>query len=272
MKSSASPRTAVDLFLAPAAAERIRREIARARGNEVCFVCRVGEGGAVDEPRTLARGHAGAVLALIREKEIERGGVLVHNHPSGVLEPSEADLRVAAQLFEQGLGFAITDNDAGELYVVLEPPGSDENQPIDADAVADALGPAGPLALRHPRYEDRPQQRAFARMIAGLYNTGGVGIAEAGTGTGKSVAYLLPAIRWALQNRERTVVSTNTINLQEQLVDKDLPFLRRALGVPFRFALVKGRSNYISIRRARLAWEMSATLLDDEKQGEMKGI
>src|ERR1051325_8256788 len=111
-----SPRSAVDLFLAPVAAERIRREIARARGNEVCFVCRVGEDGAVDEPRTLARGHAGAVLALIREREIERGGLLVHYHPSGVLDPSEADLRVAAQLFEQGLGFAITSNDADELY------------------------------------------------------------------------------------------------------------------------------------------------------------
>src|SRR5205085_10792560 len=74
MHPSASPRTAVDLFLANAAAERIRREIARARGNEVCFVCRVGEGGDVTEPCTLARGHAGAVLALIREKEIEAGG------------------------------------------------------------------------------------------------------------------------------------------------------------------------------------------------------
>ncbi|MFL5382056.1 MAG: DEAD/DEAH box helicase, partial [Longimicrobiaceae bacterium] len=272
MKSSESPRTAVDLFLAPAAAERIRREIARARGNEVCFVCRVGEDGAVDEPRTLARGHAGAVLALIREKEIERGGLLVHNHPSGVLDPSEADLRVAAQLFEQGLGFAITSNDADQLYVVLEPPGDDELQPIDADAVADALGPAGPLALRHPRYEDRPQQRAFARMIAGLYNTGGVGIAEAGTGTGKSVAYLLPAIRWALQNKERTVVSTNTINLQEQLVDKDLPFLRKALGEPFKFALVKGRANYVSIRRALQAQASSTSLFDSQKQAELVGI
>jgi ATP-dependent DNA helicase DinG len=225
---SASPRSAVDLFLTTAAAERIRREIARARGNEVCFVCRVGEGGEVDEPRTLARGHASAVLALVREKEMPQPGLLVHNHPSGVLEPSEADLAVAARLFEQGLGFAITDNDAGRLYVVVEPPEPGENQPIDAGAVADELGPGGPLSLGHPRYEDRPQQRDFARMIATLYNDGGVGIAEAGTGTGKSVAYLLPAIRWALQNRERTVVSTNTINLQEQLVDKDLPLLRRS--------------------------------------------
>ncbi|HEX8244720.1 MAG TPA: DEAD/DEAH box helicase, partial [Longimicrobium sp.] len=271
MKSS-PPRSAVGLFLTQAAATRIRSEIARARGNEVCFVCRVGEGGAVDEPKTLARGHASAVLALIREKEMPQPGLLVHNHPSGVLQPSEADLQVAARIFEQGLGFAITDNDASELYVVLEPPEEGRNEPIDADAVADELGPGGPLSIGHPRYEDRPQQRDFARMIATLYNEGGVGIAEAGTGTGKSVAYLLPAIRWALQNRERTVVSTNTINLQEQLVDKDLPLLRRALGQPFKYALVKGRANYVSIRRALLARAGAAQLFDAQKQAELAGI
>jgi len=274
MKSSAPPqrKSAVDLFLAPAAAERMRREIQRARGNEVCFVCAVGDDGAVDEPRTLSRGHAGAVLALIREREIEAGGLLVHNHPSGVLEPSEADLGVAARLFEQGLGFAIINNEASELYVVLEPPGVDEAQPIDAARVDEDLGPSGPLALRHPRYEDRPAQRALARMIAELYNDGGVGIAEAGTGTGKSVAYLLPAIRWAVQNKERTVVSTNTINLQEQLVAKDLPLLRKALGEPFRYTLVKGRANYVSIRRALLAEATASSLFDEQKQAELKGI
>ncbi|HET7460310.1 MAG TPA: helicase C-terminal domain-containing protein [Longimicrobium sp.] len=273
MTTAAPPRkSAVDLFLTPAAAERMRREIQRARGNEVCFVCKVGEDGAVDEPRTLARGHAGAVLALIREQEIPAPALLVHNHPSGVLEPSEADLGVATRLWEQGLGFGIIDNDAGELYVVVEPPVPHETTPIDADRVDSDLGPHGPLALRHPRYEDRPQQRAMARMVAELYNDGGVGIAEAGTGTGKSVAYLLPAIRWAMQNKERTVVSTNTINLQEQLVAKDLPLLRKALGEPFKFTLVKGRANYVSIRRALLAHATSSSLFDDQKQAELKGI
>ncbi|HEX8695984.1 MAG TPA: helicase C-terminal domain-containing protein [Longimicrobium sp.] len=271
MKAPPSPRSAVDLFLAPAAAERIRREIQRARGNEVCFVCRVAEDGTVDEPRALARGHASAVLALIRDRE-HAGGLLVHNHPSGVLEPSEADFAVAQRLWEQGLGFAITDNDAAELYVVVEPPDEERVEPIDLDSFDADLGPGGPLALRHPRYEDRPQQRELARMIGGLFNEGGVGVAEAGTGTGKSVAYLLPAIRWALMNRERTVVSTNTINLQEQLVDKDLPLLRRALGEPFKYALVKGRANYVSIRRALQAKAGAASLFDTARQAELKGI
>jgi ATP-dependent DNA helicase DinG len=264
------PCSAVEHFLSTAAAELIRREIARARGNEVCFIARVSEGAEVVEPRVLARGHAGAVLALV--KDPPQPGLLIHNHPSGLLEPSDADFAVAARLWELGVGFAITDNDASELYVVVEPPEPDEHEPLDLDAIDADLGPTGPLAVRHPRYEDRPAQRALSRMIAGLYNTGGVGVAEAGTGTGKSIAYLLPAIRWALQNGERTVVSTNTINLQEQLFDKDLPLLRRALGEPFRFALVKGRSNYVSIRRALLAKASAATLFEPEKQAELRGI
>jgi ATP-dependent DNA helicase DinG len=263
-------RSAVDLFLSPVASELLRREIARARGNEVCFVARVAEGGEVVEPKVVARGHASAVLALV--KNPEAGGLLLHNHPSGILEPSEADFGVAARLWEQGLGFAIIDNDATEMYVVVEPPDPDEHEPLDLDAIDADLGPGGPLAGRHPRYEDRPQQRALSRMIGQLYNEGGVGVAEAGTGTGKSVAYLLPAIRWTIQNRERTVVSTNTINLQEQLVEKDLPLLRRALGQPFRFTLVKGRSNYVSIRRALLAKESAATLFEPEKQVELQGL
>ncbi len=258
------------LFLGLAAAEVIRREIRRARGNEVCFLAGVAESGELVDPRPVARGNASAVLAAIREPE--PGGVVLHNHPSGVLEPSSADLAAAAGLWEQGLGFAITDNEASGLYVVVEPPTVERLEPLDLEELERDLAPGGSVALAHPLYEDRPQQRALARLIAERYNEGGIGIAEAGTGTGKSVAYLLPAIRWALRNRERTVVSTNTINLQEQLVDKDLPFLRRALGQPFRFALVKGRSNYISIRRARLAAESAPALLPDDRQAELASI
>jgi ATP-dependent DNA helicase DinG len=266
VKTAARPA----LFLSPTAAELIRREVRRARGNEVCFLAAVGDGGEILDPRPVARGHASAVLAAIRDPE--PGGVVVHNHPSGILDPSAADLSVAAQLWEQGLGFAIVDNDADRMYVVVEPPADRAVEPIDLEAMDAELAPGGPIARLHPGYEDRPQQRELARMIGELYNDGGVGIAEAGTGTGKSIAYLLPSIRWALRNGERTVVSTNTINLQEQLVDKDLPFLRRALGEQFRFTLVKGRQNYVSIRRALLAQENAPSLFPGDRQAELTAI
>src|SRR5690606_19825231 len=172
----------------------------------------------------------------------------------------------------EGVGLAITDNAAEELYVVVEPARATAYEPIDAEAIVATLAPGGPLSRAHPFYEDRPIQRTLSSTTVAADNGGGIAIAEAGTGTGKSIAYLVPAIHWAQVNRERTVVSTNTINLQEQLVGKDLPFLRRALGVPFRFALVKGRNNYVSIRRARLAALGQTQLFGDGQQAEMRAL
>jgi len=258
------------LVLTENAAESMRREISRSRGNEVCFIARVSDSGAIMDPRPVARGHRSAVLAAVRGAE--PGSVVIHNHPSGQLDPSDADLQIAAELYEAGLGMVIVDNEARELYVVVEPPPLRDYEPLDLDELESILAPGGALSRGHPRYEDRPSQREMAIAIGEVYNDGGVLLAEAGTGTGKSVAYLVPAIRWSVQNRERTVVSTNTINLQEQLVERDLPFLRRTLGEPFTFSLVKGRRNYVSIRRARLAASSSGSLFDNGQRAELDAI
>jgi ATP-dependent DNA helicase DinG len=109
------------------------------------------------------------------------------------------------------------------------------------------------------------------RAIVERFNAGGVAIVEAGTGTGKSLAYLLPAAQWARENKERTVISTNTINLQEQLVRKDLPLVTSLAG-EVSWALVKGRGNYISIRRALLAAESQTSLFDDDRSSEMASL
>ncbi|MEO8575473.1 MAG: helicase C-terminal domain-containing protein [Gemmatimonadales bacterium] len=140
---------------------------------------------------------------------------------------------------------------------------------LDPEAIADDLGPSGPIAVAMRQYEDRPAQRDMARTIATLYNDEGVGLIEAGTGVGKSLGYLLPALRWAALRKERTVVSTNTINLQEQLVRKDLPFLAEALEgeQPVRFALLKGWRNYLCLLRLEQAKLIGPTLLDDPSSG-----
>ena len=197
---------------------------------------------------------------------------MVHNHPSGELEPSVADLSVAAALHEDGLGTAIVDNDARRIYVVVEPPPPREVRPLDLADLEAFLGPGGALSNAHSGFEDRPGQREMARLVATRYNEGGVGLVEAGTGTGKSLAYLLPAALWALENGERTVVSTNTINLQEQLVGKDLPLLQEAMGKRIRWALVKGRGNYISIRRAHVAAATASSLFEEDRSGEFQAI
>ncbi|MSR36318.1 MAG: helicase, partial [Gemmatimonadetes bacterium] len=224
------------------------------------------------DPRPVARGNHEAVVAAAQDAPT--GALMIHNHPSGVLEPSHADLAVAARVWEQGLGTALVDNAATRLYVVVEPPAPRVVTPLDLDALEALIGPTGPLAALHPEYEDRPGQRRMLRLIGERYNEGGVAITEAGTGTGKSLAYLLPAAAWAIQNGERTVISTATINLQEQLVGKDLPMVRDLLGGDLTWALVKGRGNYISIRRAQLAAEEAPTLFESERgtAGEMKGL
>ncbi len=95
---------------------------------------------------------------------------------------------------------------------------------------------------------------------------------EAGTGVGKSFAYLVPSILTALAKNERTVVATYTITLQEQLMEKDVPFLQKALGVAFRARLVKGRSNYLCLRRFARAQSMSSDLFDPSKKSDLDRI
>jgi ATP-dependent DNA helicase DinG len=258
------------LFLTADAAAAIRSEIQRASGREVTFLLEVGDDRALQNPRAVARGNRGAVLAVSRDAP--QGSVMIHNHPSGDLEPSAADLAVAATLYEAGVGSAIVDNDATKIYVVVEPPAPRVVEPLDLDEVDAFLSPGGSLSDFHPAFEDRPGQREMALLVGRRYNEGGVGLVEAGTGIGKSIAYLLPAALWALRNGERTVISTNTINLQEQLVGKDLPLLQDSLGENLRWSLVKGRGNYVSIRRAHLAAVTGATLFDTDRSGELQGI
>jgi ATP-dependent DNA helicase DinG len=257
------------LTLSPESSERIRAEIARAEGREVCFLASVDSARTVEDPRAVSRGNFQAVLVAARGAP--EGGVMIHNHPSGTLEPSEADMGVAAQLYDQGIGTAITDNDASKLYVVVEPPKPRERTELDPAELDATLAPGGALATRFGAYEDRPGQRDMLAAIVRRFNEGGIALVEAGTGTGKSLAYLLPAARWAQQNGERTVLSTNTINLQEQLAAKDLPLVQDLIG-DVKWALVKGRGNYISIRRALLASESQASVFEDDRSSEMQSL
>ncbi|HSC27141.1 MAG TPA: helicase C-terminal domain-containing protein [Vicinamibacterales bacterium] len=116
-------------------------------------------------------------------------------------------------------------------------------------AVAGALAPDGPLAAALPGFEARPAQMEMADAVAAVFDRGGVLLAEAGTGTGKTLAYLVPAIL----SRKRVLVSTGTKNLQEQVFYKDLPVLRDSLGVPFTATYMKGRGNYLCLHRFE-AW------------------
>ncbi len=134
-------------------------------------------------------------------------------------------------------------------------------EPLDLEQVAGMFASDGILGRMFPGYEQRAPQVAMARGIAQAFNEGGMLLVEAGTGTGKSMAYLLPAALYALRRGERVVISTNTINLQDQLYNKDIPDVQRMLAeapelqrndepLPdLQAQLLKGRSNYLCLRR-----------------------
>ena len=118
-------------------------------------------------------------------------------------------------------------------------------------ALASLLAPDGPLAAVMPDYEHREGQLQMLLAVGQIQRRGGRLVVEAGTGTGKSLAYLIPSIARAIRHGERVMISTATHTLQEQLVQKDLPALRAWLPWPFEVCLLKGRANYVSLRRWR---------------------
>lgn len=225
----------------------IAGEIAGADGCELFFAAATDGGGDIASVELLARGHATAVPAITGG--LAPGQVVLHNHPSGNLTPSDPDIAIASMLGERGIGFVIVDNQATRDLTVTRPHRPQPERPV-ADEWIDALFAAGgPLAAHFDHYEPRPPQVAMARAAAEVINQARPRLVEAGTGTGKSLAYLAPAARWAQQNHKRVVIATHTIHLQQQLITKDIPQLAEALDEPLKAVLVKGRSNYLCLRK-----------------------
>lgn len=129
--------------------------------------------------------------------------------------------------------------------------------------IAEALGPQGVLAREFAAFEHRPQQQQMAAAVREAFESKRHLAVEAGTGVGKTYAYLLPAIEQITrESRRRVVVATHTIALQEQLFDRDVPRLREALGATFNVELVKGRANYVGLRRLKQASERQKQLFN----------
>src|SRR6188508_968069 len=128
--------------------------------------------------------------------------------------------------------------------------------------VREILGARGPVASRLPAYEERPQQTQMAVEVDRVMREGGTLLAEAGTGVGKSFAYLVPAVAAAAERGERVVIATHTIALQEQLLGKDVPFLTGILPAEFSVVLAKGRGNFLCQRRMWMGHRAGGELFD----------
>jgi ATP-dependent DNA helicase DinG len=148
-------------------------------------------------------------------------------------------------------------------------------QQLEAEEILDTLREGGSVASRLAQFEPRQAQLDLMEMIIRCFNEDAIGAAEAGTGVGKSFAYLLPALQFAEKNNERVVISTATITLQQQLFGKDIPLAREAIGSKVKSALVKGRGNYLCFRRLEDALrepELPGSGLPGSEQDELDRI
>lgn len=226
------------------AIEKMRGEIEFAGGNEVFFRGIVDENLTVVQVEVLARGNETSVPAILRH--MKKGEVIIHNHPSGYLYPSDNDVQISA-LYSQTKkgGSYIINNEVDDIYCIVELK-KEETKKID-------IGPyfeeKGMLSQAFSEFEYRHEQYEMAKHIEDGLNVGKKVVVEAGTGTGKTLAYLIPSIEWAVKNEKKVIISTNTINLQEQLLSKDIPIVKRVLETEFKYALIKGRGNYACWRK-----------------------
>ena len=243
------------------AVNRMRREIADAGGREVFFAGSLNAQGLVERVRVCARGTDDAVLAFM--DMLASREVVIHNHPSSDIAPSRADMNIAEACGRNGHGVYIVDNAVCAVYVVVEPFLDKDLHLLDPAAIGGYFKPDSRMARVLPHYEVRPQQAQMIEVVARAFNHSGIAVLEAPTGVGKTFAYLIPAVLWAVRNRERVVISTRTINLQEQIMFKDIPLLRKCLDIEFNAVLVKGRGNYVCKRKLARALS-EATLFDDD--------
>jgi len=244
----------------PEARDKLREAIFSMEGREVFAIGALDAAGIVQTVEVVARGTEGAVAAPFRYRA--RAQVLIHNHPSGTLFPSEADIAVAAEAGTEGIGSYIVDNDVSQVLVVAEPARPKVLRPLSADEIAGVLDTGGKLSRVMPDFEPRPSQVDMAHDVSEIISDGGILVAEAGTGVGKSFAYLIPALAWAIGNDERVVISTATINLQQQIFKKDFPIVSALFKKPAKAAVVKGRGNYLCKRRLYEAIEEDALFSD----------
>jgi len=257
-------------LMAAGAIDILRSTIQDAGGNEVFFLAGTDERGIIQEVTPLARGNDSAVPALMQVAA--QSDVIIHNHPSGHLTPSQADVGIASEYGNQGVGFYIINNGVDQVYVVVKAFQKEKLVPLKIPQILEMISPEGAIASKLGGYESRPEQLRMTEAVGTAFNRSQLALIEAGTGTGKSLSYLLSAIFWSVQNKQRVVVSTNTINLQEQLINKDLPFLRSVLSPQFKAILIKGRNNYVCLSKIDSLEKEGEHLIESEDRAELKAL
>jgi ATP-dependent DNA helicase DinG len=250
--------------------KKLRDEISRAGGNEVLFFGWTDEQQKIVRVEVVARGNDECVTVPLERTAVP--DVIIHNHPSGTLAPSNPDMRIAHFSAQRGVGFIIINNDLSNSYVVVEPVLKRKKTKLDHAELNALISAGGACSRTIPGFEEREGQQRMLESVCETFNEDTLALIEAGTGIGKTLAYLIPSVEWSLKNRGRVVVSTNTINLQEQILYKDIPDLKGALNKDFSYILMKGRGNYVCLNRVAEVQQDLFTLLDEEEHEQFERI
>ena len=191
-------------------------------------------------------------LSLYKKKNFEetltkvsKNEVVIRVTKPNQLYPSDMELELSEELYNRrNIAYCLLSSDLDDFYFVQD---IDRTFLEEVD-IKNYFAKDGILAKEIKGFEYRKEQEEMAHYIQDAINEDRKIIIEAGTGTGKTLAYLIPAIKWAVTNKKKVIIATNTINLQEQLLLKDIPLAKSIIKEDFSYVLVKGRSNYLCKR------------------------
>lgn len=177
-------------------------------------------------------------------ENIKKNEIIIRTTKPQQLYPSDAELELCENLINKNIGYCLLSSDLDDFYFVQDI----EREYLNRINIDNYFSKKGKLVEEIKNFEYRKEQEEMAKFIEEGINDDKKVIVEAGTGTGKTLAYLIPAIKWAIENDRKVVIATNTINLQEQLLHKDIPLAKSVIGEDFKYYLIKGRSNYLCKR------------------------
>ncbi len=246
-------------YFSPQTIKELKNYIKENNGNEITFLGIVEQDGTIHKIEPLTRGNIDSAPALTN---LEGPGiVLIHNHPSGDLTPSDADINVASTLGNNLVGFYIINNNVEKVNIVVRPI-IEKVEKVTPDELITYLTPDHKKSLGK-NIENRNAQKEMLSEVASAFNLNTISIIEAGTGTGKTWAYLIPAMEWTEKNHEKIIVSTFTINLQEQIIS-DFNYLNQRIKKgKLRIAILKGRNNYLCKLRLEKILSQPSILLPE---------
>ena len=177
--------------------------------------------------------------------KVKRDEIVIRTTKPNQLYPNDLELELSEELFNRrNIAYCLLSSDLDDFYFIQDI----DRTNLEKIDIEDYFSEDGILVNEIKGFEHRREQEEMAKNIQKAINDNKKIIVEAGTGTGKTLAYLIPAIKWAVANKKKVIIATNTINLQEQLLLKDIPLAKSVIKDEFTYALVKGRSNYLCKR------------------------